>query len=144
MSTPTNRDQKLGELVTVRIEVSKGSLIKRNGAGTVDFVSPLPSPFNYGSVVGSPAAEDGEPVDAVVLGSPLRRGCEISVPVRAVVRFLDAGHADDKLVCKRHELNWRDRARLRLFFYTYSRLKTWANWVRRTGSPTRFRGLHTD
>ena len=36
--------------VEVIIEIPKGSFIKRGSTGQVDFVSPLPCPFNYGSV----------------------------------------------------------------------------------------------
>jgi hypothetical protein len=36
----------------VVIEIPKGSFLKRGSAGQIDFVSPLPCPFNYGSVPG--------------------------------------------------------------------------------------------
>jgi inorganic pyrophosphatase len=35
--------------VDVVIEVPRGSFIKRGSTGHVDFISPLPCPFNYGS-----------------------------------------------------------------------------------------------
>ena len=90
---------ELPESVLVQIEVSKGGLIKRelHGEGTIDYVSPIPSPFNYGFVPGS-MAEDGDPVDAVVLGKRLSVGDEVTLPVVAYVRFMDAGKADHKLV----------------------------------------------
>jgi inorganic pyrophosphatase len=34
----------------VVIEIPRGSFLKRGSTGRVDFVSPLPCPFNYGSV----------------------------------------------------------------------------------------------
>ena len=36
--------------VEVVIEIPRGSFLKRGSTGHVDFVSPLPCPFNYGSV----------------------------------------------------------------------------------------------
>lgn len=42
------------------VEVPKGSFVKRTPEGAVDFVAPLPSPFNYGSVP-SVSAPDGKP-----------------------------------------------------------------------------------
>ena len=36
--------------VDVVIEIPRGSFLKRGSTGHVDFVSPLPCPFNYGSV----------------------------------------------------------------------------------------------
>jgi hypothetical protein len=50
--------------LTVVIDVPRGSFIKRDDDGAVDFVSPIPCPFNYGHVPGS-LAEDGDAVDAV-------------------------------------------------------------------------------
>ena len=37
-------------LVEVVVEIPRGSFLKRGSSGRVDFVSPLPCPFNYGSV----------------------------------------------------------------------------------------------
>ena len=39
------------------VEVPRGSFIKRTPSGEVDFVAPLPSPFNYGSVPAVQAAD---------------------------------------------------------------------------------------
>ena len=36
--------------VEVLIEIPRGSFLKRGYSGHVDFVSPLPCPFNYGAV----------------------------------------------------------------------------------------------
>jgi inorganic pyrophosphatase len=51
----------------VLIEVPRGSFVKRGSTGVVDFVSPLPCPFNYGSVPQYLGLE-GDLLDAVVLG----------------------------------------------------------------------------
>ena len=117
--------QHIPEVVDVVIEVPRGSLLKRRSDGSVAYVSPLPSPWNYGSVPDLPGA-DGEPVDAVVLGARLRRGQTVRVPVQGVVRFVDAGLTDDKLVCGRHPVHPARMVRLLAFFHLYARVKrTW-------------------
>ncbi len=59
--------------VDVVIEVPKGSFLKRGSTGHIDFVSPLPCPFNYGSVPKYLGLE-GDLLDAVVLGPRLPLG----------------------------------------------------------------------
>ena len=91
-----------GELprsVCAVIEVPKWSFIKRelHDGENIDFVSPLPCPFNYGHVPGM-QAQDGDPLDALVLGPRQAVGTKLELPVFAVVRFLDGGCSDDKLV----------------------------------------------
>ena len=55
------------------IEIPRGSFIKRGSTWQVDFVSPLPCPFNYGSVPQFVGLE-GDLLDAVVLGPRLPLG----------------------------------------------------------------------
>ena len=57
----------------VTIELPRGSFLKRGSTGQLDFVSPLPCPFNYGSVERLIGLE-GDLLDAVVLGPRLPRG----------------------------------------------------------------------
>lgn len=104
------------------MEVPRGSHIKRAADGSIDFVSPVASPFNYGSVPSMPSA-DGEPLDAVVLGEPLPVGHRHDWPVHGVVRFVDEGLRDDKLVCGAHPPDDDDLRRLKRFFTRYARLK---------------------
>jgi inorganic pyrophosphatase len=54
----------------VVIEVPRGSFLKRGSTGRLDFVSPLPCPYNYGSVPQYLGLE-GDLLDALVLGPPL-------------------------------------------------------------------------
>ena len=68
-----NHMDRAPKAVEVIIEVPRGGFIKRHPDGAVDFVSPVPCPFNYGSVEGSEAA-DGDPQDALVLGPTLQPG----------------------------------------------------------------------
>ena len=64
--------------VNVVIEVPRGSFLKRGSDGALDFVSPFPCPFNYGSVEGYLGLE-GDMLDAVVLGPRLSRGSRVKV-----------------------------------------------------------------
>src|SRR5262245_9442975 len=99
----------------VVVDSPRFSHVKRHDDGSIDFVSPLPCPFNYGSVQGT-RAEDGERVDALVLGPRLPARTALALPVLAVVRFIDAGQRDPKWVCGARPLTLRDRVELELFF----------------------------
>ncbi|MFV2070894.1 MAG: hypothetical protein ACC645_28340, partial [Pirellulales bacterium] len=56
--------------IEVVIEIPKWSFLKRGTSGKVDFVSPFPCPFNYGSVPQYVGLE-GDLLDALVLGPRL-------------------------------------------------------------------------
>ena len=125
-----------------RIEVSRGSFVKGNGNQTVDFFSPIPCPYNYGSLEGT-LGEDGEPVDAVVLGPTLPLGERIHGALVGVVYFRDAGLLDDKLILRvgGAPLSARERFQLGLFFRVYATIKKAANRLRLRPSPTAFEGI---
>ena len=82
----------------VVIEIPRGSFLKRGSTGELDFVSPLPCPFNYGSVENYIGLE-GDLLDAVVLGTRLRRGERISVFAVGAIGLTDRGMYDDKIIC---------------------------------------------
>lgn len=129
-----------GRRVAVRIETPRGSFVKRDfidGRLRVAFVSPVPCPFDYGEVVGEPAA-DGMGRDAVWLG-PRRKALEVAEGVvAAVVRFRDGGVEDDKwIVTPGGKLTERDAARVSRFFRLYAAAK------RVTGRSSRFGGIDT-
>jgi inorganic pyrophosphatase len=124
----------------VVIDVPRGGFIKRRDDGRIDFVSPVPCPFNYGSVPDTRAG-DGDRLDALVLGARLARGARVRVPVVARVSFTDAGQDDPKLVCSALPLGGGDRARIAAFFAFYARAKGLLNrWRGKTG-PTRYGGI---
>ena len=129
-------------MVRALVEVPRGSFIKRelHQGQRIDFVSPLPSPFNYGFLPGVPG-DDGDPVDAVIMGPRLAMGAEVTLPVVARVRFLDAGVDDTKLVPSSTALTPAERRALVLFFRLYARAKGLLNLVRGAGGPTRYLGL---
>lgn len=124
------------ERVRVVIEAPRGSFVKRRADGQVDYVSPLPVPFNYGSLPGT-VGGDGDPVDAIVLGATLPAHEVVEVEVFGVVRFLDGGLPDDKLVCAARPPTAADWHLVRGFFVTFSHAKQLLNRVRRRHGVTR-------
>lgn len=125
--------------VEVRIEVARFGFVKRTPEGAIDLISPLPCPFNYGSVPGTTAG-DGDPVDAVVLGARRPAGTLCVLPVRTVVDFWDAGHEDPKLIVADRPLSAGDRWQVTQFFTWYAFLKRGVNTARGLRGETAFRG----
>jgi inorganic pyrophosphatase len=122
------------------IEVPRWSFVKRKDDGAVDYVSPLPSPFNYGSIPGT-LSPDGDPLDALVLGPRLPRGARVTLPTLAVVHILDAGDEDPKLVLGPPPLSAADRRAVQAFFQLYDVAKGTLNWLRGKKGATRFLSL---
>jgi len=119
--------------VHVRIEIPRGSFLKRGSTGHVDFVSPLPCPFNYGSVPDFIGLE-GDLLDAVVLGPRLAAATEVETLAWGAVTLTDRGMSDDKLICSALPLRPEQRSEVLRFFRFYARCKGWLNlWRRRPG-----------
>ncbi len=116
--------------VEVLIEVPRGSFLKRGSTGHIDFVSPLPCPFNYGSVP-QYVGREGDLLDAVVLGPRLPRGTRTRVPAWGAVVLTDRGMTDDKLICSRAPLSAGQRRRVLRFFGFYAKCKGLLNLLRR-------------
>lgn len=133
------RAPSVNERQIVIIDVPRGSFVKRGDDGTVDFVSPVPSPFNYGHVPGT-AAPDGDRIDALVLGPRLARGTRLQVPTRGRIGFLDGGVSDPKWICADSPLSATDRRRVEAFFRVYARAKRLINRIRGNRGPTRYLG----
>lgn len=130
--------------VSVRVEVRRGSRIKRGPRGEIDFLSPVACPFDYGSVAGEEGA-DGDPADAVLLGGPRARDTVHELSVLGRVCFVDAGLQDDKWICGEAPPTEAERRELARFFRTYARVKRLLGPARRIRSgqagETRFEGL---
>jgi inorganic pyrophosphatase len=119
--------------VEVLIEIPRGSFLKRGSAGHVDFVSPLPCPFNYGSVPTHIGLE-GDLLDAVVLGPRLAAGTRVRVAAWGAVTLTDRGMSDDKLICSVEPLLPAQRRSVLRFFRFYALCKGLLNlWRRRPG-----------
>jgi inorganic pyrophosphatase len=124
----------------VVIDTPRLSILKRKDDGSIDYVSPLPCPFNYGSVPDT-VSGDGDRLDAVVLGPRLARGARVHVNVVALVHFMDAGEPDPKYVCSPHPWRSRDALLVAAFFTAYARLKGALNRLRGERGSTRYQGL---
>lgn len=111
---------KSGIQVEFVIEIPRGSFLKRGSTGKLDFISPLPCPFNYGSI---PAyiGLDGDLLDAVVLGPRLPLGSKICVHVRGTIGLYDRGLYDDKLICSQSPVTPGQQRLLLLFFWFYAK-----------------------
>ena len=118
----------------VVIEIPRGSFLKRGSTGRLDFISPFPCPFNYGSVDKYIGLE-GDLLDAVVLGPRLRRGKRVTVRAVGAVGLTDRGMYDDKIICSTDPDTPQRRFLILLFFRFYARCKGVLNFFR--GRPGR-------
>jgi inorganic pyrophosphatase len=125
--------------IEVVIEIPRGSFLKRGSSGHVDFVSPFPCPYNYGSVheyIGG----DGDFLDALVLGPRLGIGSRVRVNAYGAVGLSERFMYDDKLVCSNSPITALDRRRILLFFHVYAFCKGVLNVARRQHGRSRCEG----
>jgi inorganic pyrophosphatase len=116
-------------VVEVVIEVPRGSFIKRGSTGRVDFISPLPCPFNYGSLPDY-LGLDGDLLDALVLGPRLPAGTRVRAKAWGAIRMVDHGMLDDKLICSDSPPDILQRQKVLRFFRFYAKCKGLLNVVR--------------
>lgn len=119
----------------VVVEISKWSFLKRGSNGRLDFISPLPCPYNYGSVPGLLGLE-GDLLDALVLGPRLRRGSRVRVRAWGAVGLRDRGLYDDKIICAFDEPSRDALDRVLWFFRVYGLAKRMLNLLRLESGPT--------
>jgi inorganic pyrophosphatase len=132
-NTPADDAPSESPEVEVVIEVPRGSFLKRGSSGSIDFVSPLPCPFNYGAVPTLLGLE-GDLLDALVLGPRLRLGTRTRVKAWGAVTLTDRGMSDDKLICSVGRPSRADIQNVLRFFHFYARCKGLLNlWRRRPG-----------
>ena len=120
--------------VDVVIEIPRGSFLKRGSTGHLDFVSPLPCPFNYGSVPTLVGLE-GDLLDVVVLGQRLHQGMRLRLPAWGAVVQRDRVMVDHKLICCAKPLDEAARRDVLRFFRFYAKSKGLLNVLR--GRPGR-------
>ncbi|TNE89791.1 MAG: inorganic pyrophosphatase [Deltaproteobacteria bacterium] len=130
---------KRAATVTIRVDTPLGGVVKRRDDGSVDYVSPLPCPFNYGCIPQIPST-DGDALDAVLLGPRLSAGSHAESRAWAVVDFLDAGEEDPKLVCGAAPPTPAEQRRVVAFFTVYARLKGLLNRARGRAGATAYQG----
>jgi len=125
--------------VEVVIEIPRGSFLKRGSTGCVDFVSPFPCPFNYGSVRQYIGGE-GDYLDAVVLGPRLDAGSRVVVPAWGAVGLSERFMYDDKLICAPFGVSAQQRRRVLRFFRFYALCKGLLNLARGRRGRSRCEG----
>ena len=85
------------------VDVETGNIIWEYKNGKPRIVNYLAYPCNYGiiprTILLKEKGGDGDPVDVLVLGPALERGTIIKVQVIGVMKLLDGGEVDDKLIC---------------------------------------------
>jgi inorganic pyrophosphatase len=136
MTVIVNQEQHLPPSVEVVIEIPRGSFLKRGTTGHIDFVSPLPCPYNYGSIHQYIGGE-GDFLDAVVLGPRLPIGSRVQVNAYGSVGLSERFMSDDKLICATQPITENDRLRVLWFFRFYAFCKGLINVTR--GQPGRSR-----
>jgi len=125
--------------VEVVIEIPRGSFLKRGSDGHIDFVSPIPCPYNYGSIHQYVGGE-GDFLDAVVLGPRLPAGSKVRVNAYGAVGLSERFMSDDKLICATHPITSTDRRNVLLFFNFYACCKGLLNVLRRQRGRSRCDG----
>ena len=115
--------------IDVTIEVPRFSFIKRGSSGSIDFISPLPCPYNYGAA-GDYIGLEGDLLDALVLGRRLPFGTQLTTRAWGAVTFTDRGMSDDKLICSDEPVTMQQRAHVLRFFSFYARCKGLLNALR--------------
>ena len=127
-----------GDVLEVQVQTPRGSFWKRDDEGRRTRCSPFPVPFNYGFVPGW-VSDDGDQLDALLLGARIERGGRRQAHVLAVAAFRDQGLADPKVILAaepRSRLRAWETKTLELFFHLYGGIKR----VLRPGKPSRFEG----
>jgi len=119
--------------IDVTIEVPRGSFVKRGSSGRIDFISPLPCPYNYGAADRFIGLE-GDLLDALVLGPRRALGARFRTFAWGAITLTDRGMCDDKLICSDRPVTADERRRVLRFFAFYARCKAVLNaWRGRPG-----------
>ena len=139
MTDATCEAPDLLPMVEVVIEIPRGSFLKRGSTGDIDFVSPLPCPYNYGSVHDYIGGE-GDFLDALVLGPRLAIGSRVRVSAYGAVGLSERFMYDDKLVCANAPVSAAERNRIVRFFHTYALCKGILNMLRGQRGRSRCEG----
>jgi len=139
MGDSDQADRECAPRVDVVIEIPRGSFLKRGSNGHVDFVSPFPCPFNYGSIHEYIGGE-GDLLDAVVLGPKLPVGSRVQVSAYGAVGLSERFMYDDKLICSVQPITLKERRNILIFFKIYAFSKGLLNLFRGQRGRSRCEG----
>ena len=129
MAAIHSKNQQPPPSVEVVIEIPRGSFLKRGSCGHIDFISPFPCHYNYGSIHQYIGGE-GDYLDAVVLGPRLAPGTRVQVNAYGSVGLSERFMSDDKLICSHSPISGSDRRNILLFFKVYAACKGLLNVLR--------------
>jgi inorganic pyrophosphatase len=108
--SPRSRDGRIQAVIEIpagtnakwEVDKSDGFLKWEFKKGKPRVVQYLPYPGNYGMIPRTLLAEeaggDGDPLDVLVLGPSVQRGAVVEAKLVGVLRLLDGGEQDDKLL----------------------------------------------
>jgi inorganic pyrophosphatase len=130
MKNDKSNGSRVPPRVKVVIEIPRGSFLKRGSNGHVDFVSPFPCPYNYGSIHEYIGGE-GDFLDAIVLGPRLPAGTRIETTAYGAVGLSERFMSDDKLICDTLPILDSDRRNILHFFRFYAFCKGMLNRIRK-------------
>jgi inorganic pyrophosphatase len=136
---PIGRPSQLPPTVEVVIEIPRGSFLKRGSDGRIDFVSPLPCPYNYGSIHQYIGGE-GDYLDAVVLGPRLSAGSTVVINAYGAVGLSERFMYDDKVICAIEPITASQRLAVLRFFHLYAACKGVLNLLRGRRGRSRCEG----
>jgi inorganic pyrophosphatase len=128
-------NNKPSRLFEILVELPRWGFIRRNSDHKIEFISPLPCPFNYGAIPEF-LGMDGDFLDAVVLGPRHPRGTVLTMRAYGVIGLTDRGLYDDKLICSTKPLSASERFLILNFFRCYAVLKKFINFTRGRRGPT--------
>ena len=123
----------------VVIEIPRGSFLKRGWDGNVDFISPIPCPFNY-SAIHDFVGCNGDLLDAVVLGQRMPLGTTLNVIAHEAIGLTDKGMYDDKLICSAETHKAGKKRLILFFFHFYALSKRMLNFYRSRSGGTHCNG----
>ncbi len=103
----------------IKIDTPAYSFIKYKDDGSIDYISPVFCPFNYGSIPDT-LAPDGDRLDAILLGKRISRGQEIEADSVGRVYFYDAGEVDNKEILSQTSTTSMERFLVKMFFALFS------------------------
>ena len=119
------------------IDTPKWSFKKYKDDGSVDYFLPLPFFVNYGSILDT-KGEDGDRIDAIVLGRRYKRGTEVSLPKVGGVEFWDNGQKDEKFVFSEKPISFYDKVIIGVFFTFFAIIKSILGKIKGKSGKTSF------
>lgn len=128
------------EEIKVKIDTPRFSFKKYKDDGSVDYISPIPFTTNYGSILDT-ISEEGDKVDAFVLGKTMKKGEVQSVLVVGKIDFYDRGKYDPKYICSMKPVSALDKLNVWIFFNLFAISKMILNKLRGKKGKTGIRKI---